>query len=73
MQTTTMGKRIAGELRAEIARQRRPQSDVCTAWGMSPGAVSARLKGQRPLTIDQLFAACDLLGCDPLELMGRAA
>jgi transcriptional regulator with XRE-family HTH domain len=53
---------VAANLRAEIARQLKRQADLAELWQMSEMAVSRRLTGRVPLTVEQLTIAADWLG-----------
>jgi transcriptional regulator with XRE-family HTH domain len=59
MSTGTLRHRVAGEVRAELARQRRSASWLARETDMGQTAVSRRLIGDVPLDLDDLerFAA----------------
>lgn len=63
---------IAGELRAEIARQQRRMGDLGEVLGLSQPAVSARLNGRQPLTVEELIVVAQWLGISPVDLMSRS-
>ena len=48
---------VADNIIAEIARHGRTRSGLAHVWGMSVMAVSRRLSGATPITVDQLIAA----------------
>lgn len=58
----SMAHRVAAEVRAELARQRRTQADLASALGMSPQAVGRRLSGEHPFDVVELGRAADWLG-----------
>lgn len=55
MPNTTTGARLAEALRAEMARQRRSQTELAQYLGISQPAVSRRLNGDTPLDVDELY------------------
>lgn len=60
---------IAGELRAEMARQQRRSRDLAEVLGLSQPAVSARLNGRQALTVDELVTIARWLDISPVPLM----
>lgn len=72
MQITTTA-RMAGEIRAEMARQRRKQADLADALGISKAGVSQRLNGHQDLTVDEVVRIATWLGCDPAAWMQAAS
>jgi transcriptional regulator with XRE-family HTH domain len=52
---------VAANLRAEIARQRKRQTDLAAALGISAPALSRRLKGETPISVDELQVLADRL------------
>jgi transcriptional regulator with XRE-family HTH domain len=54
MSTGTLRHRVAGEVRAELARQRRSASWLARQTGMGQTAVSRRLIGDVPMDLDDL-------------------
>lgn len=63
---------VAAELRALMARNAKRQKDLSEHLGMSPSALSARLNGKAPLTVDEVVAICLWLDADPAEILGNA-
>lgn len=53
---------VGGEVRAELARQRRTQADLAEALGLSAATVSKRLDGSSPFDLVELAAAANWLG-----------
>lgn len=63
----TTNQAVASEIRAEIARQQRRQSDLADVLGLSQASVSARLTGRVELTITDVVAIANWLGVNPTE------
>ncbi|MCC4906927.1 helix-turn-helix transcriptional regulator [Microbacterium sp. cx-59] len=66
-------QRLAGEMRAELARQKRTASDLAAALGITPHTVGRRLNGDVPFNMIELATACRWLGIDLTEFVGRAS
>lgn len=62
--TETASRNLAGEL----ARHRKTREDLAKAWGCAPKTVDARLRGQTPLTTDEIEKAAHLLGLEASTL-----
>ena len=60
---------ISGNLRAEIARSRRNQSELTDIWHVSAMSVSRRLQGKTKVSAQELHAAADWLGVDIAVLL----
>lgn len=58
--TETASRNLAGEL----ARHRKTREDLAKAWGCAPKTVDMRLRGQTPLTTDEIEKAAHLLGLE---------
>ena len=71
--TQPLSGQVAANIRAELARQRRTQSELVMSLGLSPSAVSRRLSGQQPFEIDEVDAVARLLGVSVADLIGQAA
>lgn len=54
--------RIAGGVRAELARQSKTQRDVAEILGLPQQSVQLRLKGKRPFRAEELAALASALG-----------
>lgn len=67
----TPGADVAERLRLEVHRQRKSGRQLAAVLGWSAGTVSRRLRGVSPLTVDELYAAAEWLGLDPVELLPR--
>lgn len=63
--------RIAAELRGARAKRNVPQARLQQKLGLSQSAVSRRLNGLTPLTVGELFAACDVLGVNAAQLVAE--
>lgn len=68
MDINTASRQAGGNVRAEMARQRVSQAMLGKHLGISQAAVSAKLLGKTPFTIDQLASVAALLGV-PLETL----
>lgn len=53
--------RIAGEIRAELARQSKSVAALSEATGISPATLSRRLSGTRPFLFEELEAVASFL------------
>ncbi|GJD15014.1 Conserved hypothetical protein [Bifidobacterium adolescentis] len=62
--TETASCNLAGEL----ARHRKTREDLAKAWGCAPKTVDTRLRGQTPLTTDEIEKAAHLLGLEASTL-----
>lgn len=66
-------ERVAGAVRAEIARQRRSRLDLAAAIGVSRATVDRRLAGEQDFTVTELQDAADFLGVKAADLLGETA
>jgi DNA-binding Xre family transcriptional regulator len=66
-------ERIAGELRAHMARQRITATVLSEAVGIPQATLSRKLNGKSGFTLDELFAIGDQLGVDVTEVLAAAA
>jgi transcriptional regulator with XRE-family HTH domain len=60
---------VAAAVRAELARRGLRQQAVALALGLSQPAISDRLRGRTPFTLDDLERLARLLDIDPAELL----
>lgn len=60
--TSTATKRVAANIRAEMARRGLTQGEVAARVGMTQQAVSRRLSGRFGITVDDLERFCAALG-----------
>ena len=70
---TTDRPSIAGEIRAECARQGITAGDLAGRAGLTPAAMSRRLNGHTEFTLREVIAVCAALGIDLAQLMRAAA
>lgn len=68
MQTTT-SKRVAANVRAELARQQISTAQFRDILGLSQSSASRRLLGQQPLNVNELTTISTFLGVDPSALL----
>jgi transcriptional regulator with XRE-family HTH domain len=61
MPTISTAQRVAAEVRAEMARQRKTQAHIAQALGSSQAAVSRRLNGEVPFDVRELALIADSL------------
>lgn len=64
-------ERVAGAVRAEIARQRRSRLDLANAIGVSRATIDRRLAGDQDFTVTELQDAADFLGVKAADLLGE--
>lgn len=69
MSVQTAGDGVAGNIRAEMARQKRQGNDLAAILKMSQTAVSRRLNGQVGLDIDELFTVAAWLNVPVTALL----
>ena len=70
MNITAIRKRVAANVRAELARSEVQQAKVADALRLSRSAINRRMKGEVPFTVDEVFIIADLARTSPMELMG---
>ena len=63
---------LAGEIRAEVARQQYSKSAIAAALGVVPATLSRKLSGEQPFHTEELDAISSMLDVDPSELVARA-
>jgi transcriptional regulator with XRE-family HTH domain len=59
--TQTPSEIAAAEVRAELARQRIPQSALAYVLKMSEVSISRRLRGETPFDVNELVAVAEFL------------
>lgn len=69
METTVTAQRVAAEVRAEMARQRKTQADLANLLTSSQAAVSRRLSGEVEFTTGQLLRVASYLGVPIAQLL----
>lgn len=67
-----LGQRVAATIRAELARYDIPQTRVASALGLTQQAVSQKLHGRRPLTLDEIEVIAPMLGMSAAQLLAAA-
>lgn len=71
MPNTPTTERVAGEIRAEMARQRKRMSDLADELGVSYATLNRRLTTQS-LRLDELETIAAYLNTTVTDLLGRA-
>lgn len=64
--------RLAAEVRAELARQKRTAGELAEVLGITAHTAGRRLSGAVPFNVVELNTAARWLGMDPTVLMQRA-
>ena len=64
--------RVAAEIRAEAARQKRSRASLAQAAGISVDTLRRRLDGVYPFAVEEVDAICFLLRLPMPELLKRA-
>ena len=64
-------QRVAGEVRAELARQKRTANELAAVLGISAHTAGRRLSGDVPFNVIELAALCQWLNVDLADLIGR--
>jgi len=62
-------KRVAAEVRAEMARQQISQEKLASLTGLSQSRISRRLVGDRPFDVTELAAIAIALGVPVMQFM----
>jgi DNA-binding Xre family transcriptional regulator len=62
---------VAAEIRAELARQRVPQTALISATGISKNTLRRRLNGVKPFYVHELEAICSFLNIPLSEFLDR--
>jgi transcriptional regulator with XRE-family HTH domain len=68
----SLTSRVAAEVRAEMARQKRSGAELGRQLGLSYTTVSKRINGEVPFDIEELEATAAWLGATPVDLLTRA-
>ncbi len=69
MANKTAAQRVAQEVRANMARRGRTQSDIATALGISQTAISRRLSGSVPWDVNELELVATALDVPLADLL----
>lgn len=70
---TSLRSLTAGEVRAEMARQRKSGIELASLLNLSQQSVSRRLNAETDFSLDELAVVADWLGVPVLSLIGRAS
>lgn len=68
---TSLARQVAGEVRAEMARQRKTSSDLATALGTSQSSASRRLTGETAFDLDEVAVVADWLNIPISQVLRR--
>lgn len=71
--TNSFTQRVAGTVRAELARHRKSQGDLAAALGVSRSYVSRRLMGEVAFDVDEVSRIAEWLQISPQALLGLDA
>lgn len=63
-------RRVAANVRAEMARRGMTQRYVADLLGIAQQAVSARLRGKTPFTINEIGQLAQVFGLHPAVMLG---
>jgi transcriptional regulator with XRE-family HTH domain len=66
---SSIAERVAAEVRAEMARQRRTQAELAAAVGLSPQSIGRRLSGEHPFDVEELERAAAWLDVSVSSLL----
>ena len=69
---TLASQRLAAEVRAELARQKRTATEAAATIGVTPATMGRRLSGETPFNVIEIASICRWLGVEPAVLMKRA-
>lgn len=64
-----MHEAVATAIRAEMAAQRRSQSELADLLGLSQAGISRRMLGQTPLDVNELVRIADFLRKNPADFL----
>ena len=73
MQPATLSELVAAEVRAEMARRNRRGIDLAEHLDISGAALSAKLNGRTPFTLNELQRVADWLDVPLVVLLGERA
>lgn len=69
---TTSSQCIAGEIRAEMGRQKISINTLADEIGMPVSTLRRSVNGDRPLTLDEFWAITNQLRVDPATLVAQS-
>lgn len=64
---------VAGNLRAEMARQRLTSNDLASFLSISQSSASRRINGDTAIPTKEIAPICEFLGIDVTRLLGEVA
>jgi DNA-binding Xre family transcriptional regulator len=67
-----LSRRLAGELRRCFEGSNVPVTELADLVGVSRRQMTRYLAAERVLDVEQLAAICEVLACDPADLLLRA-
>lgn len=70
--TQTVTRTVADEIRAEIARQRTSVREVAPGLGKSHTWLARRLRGETPLSVEDVVLIARALNVDPMPFLEKA-
>jgi len=70
-QQTQRRAAIAGEIRAELARQNLTYTALAAATGIRPSTLTRRLRGDKPFKLEEALSIAQFLGLKLSELTER--
>lgn len=71
--TNSLRDRVAAEIRAEMARQRKSGVELASLLHLSQQSVSRRVNGETDLTLDELEVVARWLDVSLADIVGSAA
>ena len=72
MATASTAEAVAGEIRAEVARQRLTWRTLAQTTDITPSTLSRRMADPASLSLGELLAICSALDIAPRELLALA-
>ena len=73
MKSPAQSMATGANVRAELARQGRTQTDLAGVLGITQSQISARIRGRVPWRLEELAAVASYLGTPLTVLIGEAA
>jgi len=65
--------KIAAEVRAEVARQKKSQREIASMLGVDQAGAWRRLNGEQPWRADELVKLAEALGVPVAQFLGERA
>jgi transcriptional regulator with XRE-family HTH domain len=69
MLMSEISSKVAGEVRAELARQKKTRAELAAAIGCSPAHAQKLSNGSKQWSLKQISAAAEFLGRTPESLI----